>query len=196
MQRASYDLLDNTTIVATTATTPTKITMTGSIYGGPMVQIPIDSSLEFKEATVPMTNVSTGAFAGWRSIKVLMFKVVTSNPQGKKIGQILTYHLGLEAQSRGIDYIVASDVTAAREPFYTPLGFKDVLDAPPWKTLDAEKTEIDGYLRDNPSAPDFGTKLLRRQAVVDMMAKNRIYISAADLVANSKLAWSRLWRAS
>lgn len=195
VQRVAYDLLDGNTIWSTFTSGATQISMTGSNRTGLQTVVPIAAKLDFYQADVPMTHVDPGAmFASRRTVTVLMFKTMDAAPRRRRIGQILTYELGRTALSRGIGYIIAGDVTAARNPFYLPLGFRDVRDGPLWTDLEGELQRLDAYIRLNPTAADFTQKVLDRQAVVDLMAQNKIYIPAQTLVDNSLAAWSPHWR--
>lgn len=121
---------------------------------------------------------------------------LSASPRGMRLGQLLTYHHGLEAVGSNIPYVIAMNVTAARGPFYTPLGFTDYNASQPYQTLKGEAEAITAFIhKGGPFAYDGHQQELieRLVAVRELMAESSMIIRASDLVANSKAKWQQVW---
>ena len=195
VQRVAYDRIDNTCILSDVTETANKIAMTGKLRRDALNEDNIDAKLDYHSTTVPLSKVDDSAwFASSRSENVIEITVVKAQPLGKRIGYVLAYHLGLLAQTAGIKYIIAKNVTDARAPFYTPLGFRDALDEPLWANLVNEKNQIETTIRQNPAVPNLAALLARKQAIVELMDKNTIFISTANMIQNAQNGFNGHWR--
>lgn len=194
VQRVAYNRNDGSCIFSDVAESPNKIVMTGKLRRDAQNVDDINANLDYHEAAVPLSKVDDKSmFGSFRTENVIEITVVQSQPQGKRIGYVLAYHLGLIAQKQGIKYIIAKNVTAAREPFYAPLGFRDALDEPRWADLVDEKDEIETTIRQNPDVPNIDKLLARKQAIVTLMEKNMIFISTADMIQNAQDKMTGHW---
>ncbi|HWQ48695.1 MAG TPA: DUF4157 domain-containing protein [Methanosarcina sp.] len=121
---------------------------------------------------------------------------INAHPRKMNLGQLLTYHHGLVAISRNIPYVIAMDVTAAREPFYEPLGFIDYDSSQPYKTLKQQVEAIKEFLiKDGPFESDEQRQYLIEEKVrlTMLMANSSMIILSSDLVENSKKKWENVW---
>jgi hypothetical protein len=121
---------------------------------------------------------------------------LTADPKGLKLGHLLTYHHGLEAQKRGKPFVIAQKVSDARGPFYTPLGFTDYNTSKPWQDLDNEEKALDivirsGYVADS----DLKPVLARLDEVRNEKVASDMIIKTSSLIANSKSFYERSWKA-
>jgi hypothetical protein len=195
VQRVAYDRIDGSCIVSDVAEGANQIVMTGKLRRDAVTVDDIDAKLDYHATTVPLSKVDNTAFmANYRTEDVIEITTVTATPLGKRIGYVLAYHLGLAAQAAGVKYIIAKNVTAARGPFYTPLGFRDAMDEPQWANLDNEKTQIETTIRQNVHAPNLDQLMARKQAIVELMANNTIFISTADMIQNGQTGFNAHWR--
>jgi hypothetical protein len=195
VQRLAYDRNDGTCIWSDVAEAANKIVMTGKLRIDAEHEANIDAKLDFKVVEVPLSKVDDTAYFGkFRSEKVIEITIVDAKPQGKRIGYVLSYHLGLLAQTAGINYIIAKNVTDARDPFYTPLGFRDAKDEPRWADLVNEKDQIETTIRQNAAVPNLMELLERKKQIVDLMEKNTIFISTANMIANAQARMNGHWR--
>jgi hypothetical protein len=196
VQRVAYDRLDGMCIYSNVTESPTQILMTGKLRTGPQTEDDINSHLDYKVANVPMAKVNPDAFgASFRSADVYEITTMDAIPRGKRIGQLMAYHLALLAQKAGINYIIAKNVTTARGPFYTPLGFRELVGDPLWSDLMNEVAQIENSIRTDPNA-DIPTLLERKEEITGqdgLMAKNTLFISTADLLQNSFQSFSAQW---
>ena len=199
IQRVAYDRYDGTSIFSDVAETAGKITMVGALRIDDQNQTDIDGKLSYKATDITLSKVDNNAFfGGSRTANTYEITTMDAAPRGKKIGQILTYHLGLVARQAGIKYIIAKNVTGARAPFYTPLGFRDTYGDPLFASLVQEVSQIENTIRTDPNA-DIPQLLERKEAITGeggLMAENTIFISTADLIQNSLTGFNAQWHRS
>jgi hypothetical protein len=193
VQALAYNRTDNRAIWTTLDAAATKIKMDGKLRGQQADEvINVVATLDFKEKLVPLKNVTTG-FASWfasdGTARALDISTMDAKPGGHRIGQILTYHLGLIARQRGIGFVTAGNVSDARGPFYTPLGFRDFVGSRPWLELVRRKTDIEAAAHIAPTA-----ELLQEKAsIIELMMDNKIYIPVDALIDNSAAKWREQW---
>jgi hypothetical protein len=191
LQRVTnYNTLDGATIYATVDDSGSPITMTGSLRQTATTVLAINGSLSYHEVKIPRAAVSDSIFAS-RSVRALEISTVTANPQGRRIGQLLAWHLARLARAAGIGHITAGNVTAARGSFYTPLGFVDFKNAASWASLVARKAQLEQQMA--AQAPPSPAIAQEYGDVLQAMAANKIFISVADLEANSEQRWRQEW---
>ncbi len=121
---------------------------------------------------------------------------LSAEPRGMKLGQILTYHHGLEAKRRSKPYVVAMKVSDARAPFYAPLGFRDYNGSKPWQSLNDQHNELEVGLRrdaDNMEIAEIAKVQRKMAALKDDMEKSSMIIKTDDLITNSKRKFSPIW---
>lgn len=186
-----YNANDGSTIDATVDESASPITMTGSYRVDPLVVGNIAASLHYHAVSIPKAAVSTSwlAFGNVAALEITGFAAA---PGGRRIGQILAWHLARVAAAQGIGYVTAGNVTGARGPFYTPLGFLDFRNAPTWTTLVARKAQLELQMA-GPAGPAPNV-VAEYQQVLDFMAANHIFIPTATLEANALTAWSTQWQ--
>jgi hypothetical protein len=191
----NYDTLDGTTIFATVDDSANPITMTGALRVDEANEVAIKGSLTYREvADIPAAAVSDSIFARFGGdVRALDIKTITAVPQGRRIGHVLAWHLARLAGARGIGFVTAGDVSAARDPFYTPLGFVDFKNAPSWASLVRRKDELQQQMAGAAITPAISSEYER---VVALMAANKIFISTAELEANALRGWSQRWRSA
>lgn len=192
IQRTGYERLDGSSIITGDVQEGNNtITMTGSLRRDNENVDNIVAHLDYHPQQFPMSKVDDGFFSQFRNIDTLEITIVDASPRRRRIGQLLSYHLALVAQTQGIEYITAQNVTAAREPFYNPLGFRDAVDGPSWQGLKDEKQQIEDQIRLNP--PNMPQLLSRHQEISQLLANNMIFIRTADLLQNAYDVFSAEW---
>ena len=198
--KSSYDLKDGSSIWTEVEDGTNPMTVTGKLRVDEQNTLDVNGSLKYKASSVPKASVAGTSFLDKFKLTtpmetVLEIKTVDAAPRGRKLGQLLTWHLGRLAASAGHKYVTARNVSDARGPFYTPLGFQDFLDQTSWADLTKRKTDIEAKLQ----APDVVPQQAdvdEYKAVTEKMSQNAIFISSADLIRNSETKWKRLWRAA
>ncbi|MBQ4863476.1 hypothetical protein J8L98_17480 [Pseudoalteromonas sp. MMG013] len=199
VQRMGYEQKDGSTIYSELKEDDSVISFEGAIRDSEQQETAISARLAFNEMTIPLANVQAGlGFLDrkFKSTTALNIQTLDATPRGRKIGQILTFHLAERAKNKGVPYVIAGGVSDARTPFYTPLGFKDMLNAPPWVDLVQEKAELENELRKELSKKQSEPLLKRHQEISKLMESNRIYIAANDLSSNSKSKMDVVWNTS
>jgi hypothetical protein len=185
---ANYKTLLGTTSYAAVDDGGNPITMTGSLHQNATTVVDIVGSLTYHAVEIPRAAVSWLPFG---TVNALEIGTVTANPQGRCIGQLLVWHLARLAQDAGIEYITAGNVTAARDKFYTPLGFVDFENAPSWKESVARKAQLEQQMAETAApAPAIAQEYKK---VVDAMKENKIFISVDVLEANAAQRWRQEW---
>ncbi|MFE4107806.1 hypothetical protein [Almyronema epifaneia] len=175
-----------------------KVTATGSITNKQTgAKTPVDGSVLLHEYKMPLNRaLAPVPKVGMEIPDALRVHNLAANPRGLKLGQLLTYHHGLEAVSRNIPYVIAMNVTAARGPFYEPLGFTDYNASQPYQQLKDEADAIVAFIqKGGPFAYEgHQQELIERLVLVrNLMAESSMIISSSDLVANSKEKWEQVW---
>lgn len=123
-----------------------------------------------------------------------------AQPQGLRLGQLLTLRHAQVAAAQNRDYVVARDVSGAGGPFYLPLGFRDFIGRETWQSLSNRRTELDQLILNPPNLPDppsglslRDTLLEAKVAVVEQLARVAMFIRTEDLIASSTAAIANVW---
>lgn len=125
---------------------------------------------------------------------------INASPQKLRLGQLLTYHVGLEAQKRNIPYVIAMDVTSARGPFYEPLGFTDYNAQQPYAQLLAEKNSLNAFILKLSQRPELQNSedqiqqlIERKVELTQLLSESNMVIPVETLIENSRTTFQQVW---
>ncbi len=168
-----------------------KITVDGQILRGHRPEV-VSGSVEFKQTRVPKGAVSNSLWS-FGSVDAIEITNLTADPRGARIGDILLYHLSRYAATAGVSYITAGNVTGARAPYYTPLGFVDFLNQDSWATLTTRKAHLETQMETTSDVPS-DDLVEQYQDTVQKMKDNMIFITRGTLQTNTAAKWATHWQ--
>lgn len=200
VQRVAYNKVDGSEGETVNVNTgDTQVEATGRVsLNEEMVDIVGSVGLSEDEVVENQVVADGSAVTRVRALRVFGLQ---AEPRRQRLGQLLTYHHALEAQNRGIQYVIARSVSGAGGPFYLPLGFRDFIGAPTWQSLKNEKGALEQFLGQDqlpptPGEVDPGEAIAERYVeVVNALANAAMFIPTADLIANSLAAIQGRWEA-
>jgi hypothetical protein len=198
VQRFTYRGVGNESQV-TVAANGARLDLTGAIHpaGGGEAQ-PVSGGVSLTQVQVPEDKLREEGNPQ-TMVRCLRVFGLQANPQGQRLGPLLTYEHGLHAQALGCAYVVAQDVSGAGGPFYLPLGFQDFLGGPKWRTLTEQRNGLQAMLAraDLPPSPDGTDPMLlvgnELVAVMNLLSQAAMFIPTGELIANSQAAFAARW---
>ncbi|MEX6686850.1 DUF4157 domain-containing protein [Danxiaibacter flavus] len=183
----------------------TSITLAGTLKNGANQDVPATGTVYIPQyktdkdrSKEPVAEKDRGWFEKrWDPADALRVMNLSADPRGMKLGQLLTYHHGLEAQRQGKPYVIAMKVSDARGPFYTPLGFTDYNGSRPYDLIKQQRDDIDALLRSQQGAAlgqqEVSAFVEKRTELTSEMEASSMIISTEDLINNSQQQLQTIW---
>lgn len=175
-----------------------RVVLTGQarLRGGD-APVDVTGSVSLHAVDIPENKLKSDGDAG-TAINCLRVFGLQASARGLKIGQLLTLHHGLEAQARGLEYVVAQSVSGAGGPFYIPLGFRDFVGDAKWETLNTARVGLEARIQAGvPPLMDGSDPTMAYIQVLqetrDALANVSMFIKTSDLIANSRAAINGVW---